>query len=850
MSANTANTVNVINSVIPLHHRPRRRPSVVADAVTTTPIPASPEQSPRHRRGNVTSITPETATSDADMRGLAIRYADAAPTKIGKSDVRKSFEFRNKGALLYVRALTKTWQTLVFISVNGAPAQWLEIEDARSRDTGGVVPREIIYGVDKLEASDRPVLVLDEHYLSDVALIQGRLGDEYAVVSASNSADISPLNGRDVILFGDDTWLQNAGNRILKIAASCQNLDIKPAVFRDLHSAADMRKRLTTYRTHYNVVCKDTFLQARDGLYLLSKNQQGELIDEGIKISAPFSILPELRVIEDDPDQNTYRKRIQFIKEVTDENGDTIEEVREAIVRVGTKTEIQSEIGRLRELGLSIDTRHENELASYLSTVEIKAPPQLGVKKFGWAKIRNKWIFVLPDQVITDGDDAVEVRNLARVAPKISSRGTLEDMKPLFDMCWQNHRLVFAIAHAFSAPLITVCPDLFRNLGGYNFAGKTSTGKTTLLAASAAMWGAGSTDETVGIIKSCSATVNGMENVASAASDTFLALDELGKAPAKTIADLAYDLANGVGKTRMARDGSARETKTWNTTFIATGEKSFEEALTQAGITPKGGQLLRFIDFDANAGAYGVFDEVGSLTPAKFSERIKKLSTTFYGTPAIKFLQALVRDRNAGTLEKRIADLNLHVRYGYRTDLKNGELERVNNKFALTAIAGELAIQYGALPWQAECCAASVRELYREYLQNSRILETSSDERLILNAFADFLDKYSSSASLPDIVVLNSGDDDRYQRTGAEGLLGVYHGYSHNQIDYHLFTSTVDTICAKHTLNKRLVKKILREKKILTENESINVQIANTRKTVRCWTLDYSQLIRAMGIED
>ena len=810
-------------------------------SVSSVVIPVAAQN--RQRRNGFNNVTPITSESEV-IGGLAIRYADAAPDRIGKEDVRKVFEFRNKGVLIYIRALTKKWQTLIFASINGAPTEWMEINEARSKDTANVVPHEILYNLDKLEA-DRPVLVLDQSYIFDADMIQSRLGDGYVVVSASKNADLSPLNGRDVILFGDDAFLENVGNKLLKSAKECRNLDIHPTVFKSIQNADEMLKHVVKYAQRYEVEPVDGYIQKKDGLYIVDENYEGEALSE-TKISSPFNILPNIEILEEEGVNNSYKKRIQFTNMMNNKEEKVIE-----TINIGTKKEILDEIGRLRKAGMTISTEDEGKLAAYLSLVNIKAPPVVGVKKFGWAEIDGRWAFILPNQVISSGG-SIEVTNMSKVAPKISSKGTLSDMKTLFNLCWQNKRLVFAISNAFAAPIITILPHLFRNLGGYNFAGKTSSGKTTLLAASAAMWGCGTTDEKIGIIKSCSATVNGMENTAEAANDTFLALDELGKMPPRAVAELPYLIGNGEGKTRMARDGSARETKTWNTTFIATGEKTFEEIMLQAGIPAKGGQILRFTDLDANAGAFGVFDDCAGMTPAEFSQEIKRLSETFYGTPAITFLQRLVDDRNAGVLETKVMELyNDVIRY-FAHDPQNGELERLNNKFALTAIAGELAIEYGIMNWPKTTCAVAVTEVYKEYLQSSGLFEKGSDEKMIFKAFADFIDKYTASSSIPHINGKRNYDgDEEYQRTGSEGMLGVYReGTSHERddVDYSLFTATVDQICSDNGLNMKLVKKVLKEKKILQSASVVQVKLDNGRKSVRCWTLNYKKLLAASGV--
>jgi uncharacterized protein (DUF927 family) len=58
-------------------------------------------------------------------------------------------------------------------------------------------------------------------------------------------------------------------------------------------------------------------------------------------------------------------------------------------------------------------------------------------------------------------------------------------------------------------------------------------------------------------------------------NDGFLGLDEIGEiSNPKELGNLAYSLANGLGKSRMSRSLTAKATYEWLIMFLSTGEES------------------------------------------------------------------------------------------------------------------------------------------------------------------------------------------------------------------------------------------------------------------------------------
>src|SRR5690606_14579365 len=135
------------------------------------------------------------------------------------------------------------------------------------------------------------------------------------------------------------------------------------------------------------------------------------------------------------------------------------------------------------------------------------------------------------------------------------------------------------------------------------------------------------------------------EGAAAGATDTLLALDELGAAEAREVAAGVYQLANGTGKGRARRDGTAREPKTWRVLVLSTGELPLSAKLgEERGRRAQAGQTVRMLDIPADAGAgFGVFDHGGETGDAgTFADAIRRAARTSYGTAGQAFVRRIV----------------------------------------------------------------------------------------------------------------------------------------------------------------------------------------------------------------
>jgi putative DNA primase/helicase len=249
-----------------------------------------------------------------------------------------------------------------------------------------------------------------------------------------------------------------------------------------------------------------------------------------------------------------------------------------------------------------------------------------------------------------------------------------------------------------------------------NLFGASSIGKTSIIKAAASVWGRGSSSG--GYVRSWSATRNGLEAAAASANDTVLILDELSVLEAREAGPAIYALANGTGRSRMARDTSARETKTWRILIMSTGEIALDTKVAEdKGQKARAGQAVRMLDIPADRGrGFGVFSSTGSFPDAgKLADACKDAAKENYGTAGPEFVRRLVHmgvDKAGAITRNRIAQFVART----APEGSDGQVTRAAQRLGLIGAAGELATQLGVTPWKQGQPTAAAKWAFRNWL--------------------------------------------------------------------------------------------------------------------------------------
>jgi len=345
--------------------------------------------------------------------------------------------------------------------------------------------------------------------------------------------------------------------------------------------------------------------------------------------------------------------------------------------------------------------------------------------------------FVLPDMTVGTDREEVIFQNESDSLLRLS--GTLQDWKDAVGRyCLGNSRLIIAVGAAFAGPLLYLCDE---QAGGFHFVGGSSTGKTTALHVAGSVLGGGGK---TGFLQSWRSTSNGLESVAEAHNDLTLILDELSQCDPREAGEVAYMLANGQGKTRSRADGSLRRKSSWRLLFLSAGEISLADHIAGIGRRTLGGQEVRLVNLQADAGVgLGMFQNLHGFPSADlFARNLQDAAKRFYGAPIRFFLQHLTDRRERATEELRrfrkkfISD--------YVPSSASGEVSRTAGRFALVAAAGEMAREAGILPWPEDTAIETGIGLFNEWLTR-RETSGAMDAEAAIRQVRLFLEQHGSA---------------------------------------------------------------------------------------------------------
>lgn len=382
--------------------------------------------------------------------------------------------------------------------------------------------------------------------------------------------------------------------------------------------------------------------------------------------------------------------------------------------------------GELLSMGVQIDPVAHRLLAQYLQSGTPTRRVQCALQ-VGWCGS----VFVLPNEVI--GPDAGDVifQTGERDNNEYAQAGTLAGWQAgVAVLAVGNPLLLLALSAGFAGPLLGKCQV---EGGGLHFVGESSTGKTTLLEAACSIWGGSN------FRRSWRTTANGLEGAAALFNDGLLALDEISECNPQEIGAIVYALGNGRGKQRASRSGAARSVARWRCFIISSGERSIGTAMAEGGHRTKAGQSVRLLDLPV-ACQYGAFDELhGLASAAALSDAVKRTAATHFGHAGRAFLQRLTHDtRDFSAQLERIKALPEFVAEG-----GEGQDKRAAARLALLALAGELAIEYGIVPWEeGAALQAAADGLQRWRAGRGR---GNDERRQILDQLSAFIERHGDS---------------------------------------------------------------------------------------------------------
>ncbi len=589
-----------------------------------------------------------------------------------------------------------------------------------------------LYGLASLAARPEAAVILCEgEKATDAAAV---LFPEYVAATwpsgakAVAKADWRPLAGRHVIIWPDhDAPGLEAAEALRKALAGAGAASVAVvAIPTDWPEAWDLADALPPYVTAETLrqMVADSAAQAVPPQAENAPNMprpfymrasgvwwQAEATEGGRDAVAPVHVCGPLRVMA--ATNNGAGQAWGALLEWEDADGRKHQWAMPRAMLAGDGQEVRSQ---LLDCGLFLGSgrKAREKLAEYLTRAN---PPDRVrvVSRIGWHGAEGRRVFVLPDGFMgrLAGERVMLQTERPEALPPLQQSGTLAEWQSdLAALAVGNSRLGFALSVAFAAPLAAL---IGAEGGGFHLRGPSSVGKSTALHAAGSVWGGGGLR---GWCRSWRTTDNSLEAVAAAHCDLLLCLDEMGEATAEAVSSAAYMLANGAGKGRAGRDGSARRVAEWRTLFLSTGEEGIADRMAEArggAKRTRAGQEVRVLDIPAEAGPHGLFETLHNYAGAgAMADGLKEVAARCYGTAGRIWLQALADDPEGMARDARevvAAFLAAHVPKDAA-----GQVRRAAGRFALAAAAGELAAASGLLPWppgEAEKAAATCFAAWR-----------------------------------------------------------------------------------------------------------------------------------------
>jgi putative DNA primase/helicase len=518
----------------------------------------------------------------------------------------------------------------------------------------------------------------------------------------------------DIVLCADDDRLTEGNPGVTKAQEAARKIDGRVAIpifpagirgtdFNDLGNEVGLDAVRQQILAAVELGIPANFKLSNEALYSLRahKKEGGAIEIEEVPVCSRLEVVSLTR----DSNGGEWGRLLQF----RDPDGRMHEWAMPTEMLAGDGTEYRR---RLWEQGLTIWPSRDARFAlhEYISQCR-PAGRARAVTRVGW----HDNVFVLPDAVYGDTQgERTLYQSAVAIAHAFNMRGSLEDwQRNVAALCIDNSRLLFAVSVGFATALLHLTGD---ESGGFNYVGRSSVGKTTALRVGGSVWGGSQTPS--GYLRPWRATANGLEGVAALHCDTVLCLDELSEVNAREAGNIAYMLANGQGKARAQRDGSARPAFEWRVLFLSSGEITLADKVREdERQRPTAGQQVRVLDIPADAKVgLGLFENThGASNPQEFADRIRGATQNYYGSAARAFLNEIVRE---------FAKVGDAIR-GYRDDFirqhcaptADGQVRRAATRFGLVAAAGELASALGITGWPESSAASAAGVCFDAWLR-------------------------------------------------------------------------------------------------------------------------------------
>lgn len=408
--------------------------------------------------------------------------------------------------------------------------------------------------------------------------------------------------------------------------------------------------------------------------------------------------------------------------------------------------------------GLRVRYGSAREVGEYLNSF-IDVPIRVRVVQPGWqGDPKKQMMFALRDRVIGGGEFDMSRLMDNPYLNGLTSQGTLDEWIESVATPAGDHPVVaFSILVGLASPLIKL---LDAESFGFLLRGGSSTGKTSALMCMASVFGRpvmGSDS----LILNFNATGNAVEGAFIQRNDVGVPIDELGMFQGQDFKSVIYRMFGGVSKARMNRDGSLRESFTFRSIMLASGEKQVDELLAEdrngGGI--RAGQLVRLMNIETA----GKIIVAHTVEEAKAEvQALREAVSRNFGTAGPAFVTSLIQNlqdpnQDGFTIEALRSEWDELTTKLMAKDAEVHQQRAIRN-LALIALAGSIACLFEILPYEPQDVVMFVQIIRDMYLANGSTSDAALAARRLRDYMIDNADRYDDVTTERDRTRAHLGD--------------------------------------------------------------------------------------------
>ena len=516
----------------------------------------------------------------------------------------------------------------------------------------------------------------------------------------------------------------------------------------------------------------------------------------------------------------------------------------------------------LLDHGFNLEERGPNckgSISDYIRSLPAK-DWRFFVNKMGWHTIEGKSVYILPtgETLGMIGDNKVVYHpenddEGLEPAPK----GTLKEWQEnVSKYALFSDMAVLAICASFAGPLLEFIPSNVTN-STFHFLGGSSSGKSTVMRLSA------SVSRYVDKLPTWNKSATNIETALYKGNDSIVIIDELGQARKfEDVCNAIYTIGNGIDRGRSNVNLTQRNSRTWKTLVLSSGEIGLKEVFRREHKSLNAGQEIRFLEIQADEGkGYGIFKALpeGFESSLQLVNAVNENVKLYYGVALKEYIEAILRILNADDKESYPRD-SLVCLFGQLEDefLKvntkddyTAQIKRASTAFGLLAIAGTLASggfnnylgvnitgwNGGGADWTQGDAFKSVSSCFQQWITN----------------FGDPTKSKEYQEVVRDATALIFDEPCRYVRRNEEHVPQLpykFLGYHDNLKTFYIRPDDFkNKICKPLGKNEKELKKILFDEKILKhpQTQSIRIKHLNNLPT-KCLVFERSNSEKEMQL--